>query len=103
MESFYLNQSRSKHGKVIEANVVALMEQIVGAMGRNSPGDGADAQLYRGVAEVCRVASDLPKEGGGGDDKDEGGGGDEGNDKGGKIIPCLDNMGPYVVNKAIQR
>ena len=87
VEKFYLNQSRRRHGKVIETNIEALMEVVVAAMGRNSPGEGADSPLYKCVADMCRVANDLPPAGG---------------EEKGKIVTCMDRMGPYVMNKAIQ-
>ncbi|GMH89020.1 hypothetical protein TrST_g11153 [Triparma strigata] len=87
MEKFYLNQSGRKHAKAIEANSEVLISELTAAMGRNTPGSGADAQLYLCATNMCESVQDLQ---GDGDNAQP------------LLAQRIDKMGPYMVNKSIQ-
>jgi hypothetical protein len=47
LETFYLNQSGKRHVAALAVNSQTIVNDIVAAMGRSTPGSGSDTMLYR--------------------------------------------------------
>lgn len=83
LEAYYLNQAGRRHIAALAVNSSTLVNDIVAAMGRSTPGSGSDTMLYRCCSNLAEIGHTHKAKHPG-------------------VLESLASGAPYLVNKAIQ-